>query len=123
MTRLDALKALLEKYGASVEDYDHDVEEDLRPYFECDDTAEVGRYCCVTVNYSSHGGAKFFFLPEFEDLNDAQDRAVEFMHDGIFEEIPVEVVDLDTGELHVPHVEWRALTPKPVADPTWSKQC
>lgn len=102
MTRLERLSELLVKYQQTVEDYDEEVEEDLRPYFSNRDRIELGRYCCVTVNYSSHGHAKYFFLPRFETSSDARQRAYEFISDEIFEEIPVEVVDLDTGEAWEP---------------------
>jgi len=51
-----------------------------------------------TVNYTSHGHAKYFFLPTFSSSGDAQLRAADYAQDDLFEELPVAVVDLDTGD-------------------------
>lgn len=104
-SRLDRFAALLERYQQSPEDYDAGEEEDPRPYF--DSTAELSRYVCVTVNYTSHGYAKYFFLPTFDYELAAEARAVEYAQDDIFEELPVEVYDLDSGCSWKP--EWRKL--------------
>jgi hypothetical protein len=103
LTRLQRLDLLLKHYGQHVTDYAEEVEEDLRPYFN--DERELERYCCIT----SHEG-KFFFLPEFASVEGAQARAEEYMFDDLFQEIPVAVVDLDTGGSYRPtsfHVEWK----------------
>lgn len=104
-TRLDRFAALIAEYHQSPEDYDEGEEEDPRPYFTGE--AELSRFVCVTVNYSSQGHAKFFFLPTFEERDAAELRAVEYAQDDIFEELPVAVVDLDTGEEFTP--AWDAL--------------
>lgn len=108
MTRLDTLKELLERYKQTVDDYDTDVEEDLRPYFNGKE--EIGRYCCVTA-HDYDLGSKYFFLVSFDTLEQAQSRATEFMADDLYAERPISIVDLDTGE------RWL-----PVLDVHWLKQ-
>lgn len=106
MSRVERLAELLARYDQAAGDYDEGEDEDPRPYL--DGREECGRWCCVTVNYSSHGGAKYFFLPTFDDAATAQARAVDYPDDGAFEELPVAVVDLDTGAARVP--VWRSLS-------------
>lgn len=101
-TRLDRFAALIAEYHQSPEDYDAGEEEDPRPYF--DGSRELERYALVTVNYSSHGSAKFFFLA-FDTRAEAESRGIEFATDDIFEELPVAVVDLDTGKTWEPFVK------------------
>lgn len=96
---------LLKRYFADPGDYDEGVEEDPRLYLSGE--AELARYVCVTVNYTSHGEAKFFFLPTFDRAEDAESRAVEFADDDIFEELPVCVHDLDSGRSSWPN--WASL--------------
>jgi hypothetical protein len=105
MTRLDRLAKLMASYSQVPEDYDEGEEEDPRPYFTGE--AELARYVCVTVNYTSHGEPKFFFLPTFDDPQLAQERAVEYAQDDLFEELPVEVYDLDSGCSFTP--DWTSL--------------
>lgn len=93
--RAHAFAALLEEYDASPNEYDEGEEEDPRPFLNGEQ--EPSRFVCVTINYSSHGYGKHFFLPTFDDQAAAEARAVEFADDDIFEELPVEVRDLDTG--------------------------
>lgn len=92
-------QALIEQYGQSPDDYDEGEEEDPRPYL--DGSRELERYAVVTVNYTSQGHAKFFFLA-FDKRGAAEQRAVEYAQDSAFEELPVAVVDLDTGEEYTP---------------------
>ena len=103
--RLARFKQLLTDYHASPTDYDEGEEEDPRPYFTGEE--QLCRYVCVTVNYSSHGEAKYFFLPTFDDPAAAMDRAVEYARDDLFEELPVEVHDLDGGPSYTP--SWHAV--------------
>jgi hypothetical protein len=106
--RVEAFKKLIESYNQAPTDYDEGEEEDPRLYIEGHEP--IAPWCCVTVNYSSHGYAKHFFLPCFEERDAAELRATEFAQDGTFEELPVAVVNLDTGETHEPNwgsVEWR----------------
>lgn len=98
--RREAFKALLARYGAEAENYDTECEEDPRPYLSGE--KPCGRYVCVTMH-----GEKPFFLPEFDDIEAAVARAVEYVTDDIFAEIPAEIVDLDTGEVRVP--DWTKL--------------
>lgn len=110
MNRRERLQKLIDWYGQAVEDYDSDVEEDLRPYLNegHPEPKAPGRYVCVTQH-----GEKTFFLPFFDSLGEAQERAVEYVNDDIFAEQPVEVFDLDTGEAHMPEwskIEWEKRT-------------
>lgn len=107
--RLAAFVALLDADGSDAEDYDHEVEEDIRPLVAGE--KEIGRYICVTMNLSFSEG-KLFYL-SFNDLGQAISRAEEYDRDDIFEEFPVKVVDLDTGEEHFaePYYRWRIKGP------------
>lgn len=111
MNRIERFGTLMEKYQMSPEDYDEGEVEDPRPYFNGE--RECERYACVTMNWSSHGYAKHFFLL-FDSAEVAMARASEYDRDDIFEELPVEVVDLDTGDAWTPvvHYEWRKLSVK-----------
>lgn len=101
MTRLERLKALMDGYSQTPDDYDDDeVEENVRLHFNGERYTD--RFCCVTVN-----DGKFFFLPQFKTQDEATSRAVEFAQDDIFPEIPVEVHDLDTGKSV--HPRWHTL--------------
>lgn len=109
--RREAFGKLMERFQQTPTDYDEGEEEDPRPYF----TGEklVARFCCVTINYSSHGEGKYFFLPTFDNAADACDRATKYATDDIFEELPVLVADLDEGREMSPiyrritWTEWR----------------
>ena len=103
MTRLQRLDDMLTRYGMKVDDYDEEVEEDLRPYFRGE--KEVGMWCCVTMH-----DEKPFFLPEFDNIEAAQSRAIEFARDNIFQEVPEAVVNMDTGDVWYPNYDtlgWR----------------
>lgn len=105
--RREAFAKLIAAHQQSPSDYDEDVEEDPRPYLS--GAVELDPWIVVTANYSSHGERKVFFLPE-PSRTDAYLRAVEYAQDDIFEELPVEVVNLDTGEVWVPRwssLQWR----------------
>lgn len=71
--RLEAFKALLDRYGVEASIYDTECE----------------------------------FLPKFDDIERAVARAVEYVTDDMFVELPAAVVDLDTGEVRVP--DWSKL--------------
>ena len=91
--RRAAFQKLMERFNQQATDYDEGEEEDPRPYFS--GAKPISRFVCVTVNYTSHGEAKHFFLPTFDTASEACDRAVEYATDDIFEELPVLVFDLD----------------------------
>lgn len=93
--RRQAFAELLKADGSDSEAYDRDEEEDPRPYLVGE--KDLARFVCVTLNWSSSHG-KLFYLPEFDNFEKAQVRAEMYDRDDIFEEIPVKVVDLDTGE-------------------------
>lgn len=105
--RQEAFAKLIDSYGQRPTDYDEGEEEDPRPYLSGE--LSLDPWIVVTVNYSSHGEPKYFFLPE-ATRPDAQARAVHFAADDIFEEIPVAVVNLDTAEVWEPRwssLQWR----------------
>lgn len=94
LARQAAFIALLEEHQAAAADYDHDCEEDIRHYVDGQKACQ--RFVAVTMNYSSSGGKPFFY-PEFRSLEVAVSRATEYADDDTFEEVPLEVRDLDTG--------------------------
>lgn len=102
--RLEAFKALLQRYGATPDIYDAGEEEDPRPYLSGEKPCQ--RFVCVTMH-----AEKPFFLPRFDDAETARARAMEYATDDIFAETPVAVVDLDTGKVSVPRwdtLKWGA---------------
>lgn len=101
--RRSAFRALFEGDGYTSRDWDDDpdIEEQPDNYLR-EGGWEIGRFCCVTI----HAG-KFFYLPTFSNRHDAQERAVRYSADDIFEESPVKVVDLDTGRVFEPR--WDAV--------------
>jgi len=96
--RREAFAALMESDGCLPTDYDAGEEEDPRPYLSGEEP--IGRFVCVTKNWSSHGEEKLFYLPTFDDLMLATNRAEEYCDDDIFEELPVRIVDLDSGAVY-----------------------
>ena len=104
--RRAAFAALLKRSGDSPGDYDEGEEEDPRPYIS--GKKQLGRFVCVTKNWSNSAG-KSFYLPTFGDWESARARAEAYDTDDIFEEIPVAIVDLDTGAdwYAEPHYAWR----------------
>lgn len=95
-----AFAELLDRDGSSPNDYDAGEEEDPRIYLSGEE--EIGRFVCVTTNWSSRGHEMTFYLPTFNDWEAAAARAVEYIQDDLFEEIPLKIVDLETG------AEWTA---------------
>lgn len=107
MTRRERFIEVMEWYGMKATDYDPGEEEDPSEYVSGE--RECERYACVTVNYSSHGEAKHFFLL-FEDKNVAMARACDYAQDDLFEELPVAVYDLDSRAVWEPDfetVQWK----------------
>lgn len=108
--RLARFEELMAEYGMAEDDYDDDddAEENPRPYIRGEQPLEA--WVCVTVNYSSRGGATHYFLPKFEEAEAAIARAEEYAQDDLFEELPVAVVNLDTGFTLYPvlrNLNWR----------------
>ena len=112
--RRNAFIQLLEADGSSPSDYDQGEEEDPRPYLSGE--KDLGRFVCVTLNWSSSNG-KLFYLPEFDTLDAAKARAELYDRDDLFEEIPVKVVDLDSGETFyaTPEYVWKIQAPRYIA--------
>lgn len=109
--RLQAFRALIKRDGSDPEDYAYGEEEDPRPYLAGEEPC--GRYVCVTCNWSSSDG-KLFYLPIFEDISLAIARAEEYDRDDVFEEVPIKVVDLDTGNEYYaePIYTWKIKAPQ-----------
>lgn len=90
-TRLENLKIAMAKFAVDADDYDEDVEEDLRPYLE--PGARISRWMPITEH-----GDKMYLYPCYGTLEAAVDRLEEYAADDIFAEVPCGVIDLDTGE-------------------------
>lgn len=100
--RLESFIALMSSDGFSADDYDEgEGEEDPRPYLQGDEP--IGRFVAVTKT-----GNTFFYYPRFVFAQDAIERAVRYIEDGIYEERPLKVVDLDLGGVMAP--QWDSLT-------------
>jgi hypothetical protein len=89
--RLDNLKKAMDNFVVDAEDYEEDVEEDLRPYLE--PGAEISQFMAIT-----HHEGKFFLYPCFHSLDGAVGRIEEYAADDIYVEVPVGVIDLDSGD-------------------------
>lgn len=110
----EAFADLMEADGCLPTDYDEGEEEDPRPYLSGEEP--IGRFVCVTKNWSSHGEEKLFYLPIYNDLMLATNRAEEYCEDDIFEELPVKIVDLESGAVYHPQAiyVWNIKHPKGV---------
>ena len=113
--RIDRFRTLMNAYQQTPEDYDVEVEEDVRQYFG-DDAVPLSQYCAVTA----HDG-KMFFYPVYDHLSTAVARAVEYAQDDIYAETPVEVCDLDNGCSYLPN--WASLQFDPEPGPCAGSQC
>lgn len=98
--RRQRLVQILADHHADPEDYDHEVEEDVRPYISGDSLCE--QFLCITLHDD-----KPYFLPDFGNRDGAELRAVEYINDDLFSEIPLAVVDLDSGKEWTP--DWDSL--------------
>lgn len=94
--RVEALDKLLTEFSQRVDDYDEGEEEDLRPYFN--GSVFPLPWACITQNGTpgSYDYKTFFLL--LASREEAQARAEQFIEDDIFVELPIAVVNLDTGE-------------------------
>lgn len=105
-SRRKALRALCEKHYLLIkidgEHWDTSAQEDIAEYFN-EHKLEIARYAVVT----RHDDV-FYVKPCAYDLTDAYQRAMENINDSIFYEVPVEVVNLDTGQRWTP--SWDSLT-------------
>lgn len=110
--RRAAFAALLKDDDTDKETYDDGEEEDPRIYLSGQE--KIGRFCVVTLNWSSRGYDKLFYLPIFNDMQAATNRAEEYIYDDLFEELPVKVVDLDTGDVHWAHAQYAWSSERPV---------
>src|SRR5690348_3770838 len=101
--RMERFKQLIERHAV---DLRHTTAgEDLAPWL--DGEVPLPEWVAVT----RHGGDYTYLYPE-ADFFAARRVAERHMLDDIHEEQPVEVVNLDTGERHVPIgalVEWEQL--------------
>jgi hypothetical protein len=88
--RLRRLRQLLDGYGEDVNSYAEDCEEDLRPFF--DGREAPAQWCSITRH-----GDRHFFYPVHHSVASAMARAREYVHDSLYEELPVAAVNLDTG--------------------------
>ncbi len=89
--RLSALTKLAESHEIDRRDQNSSGE-DLAGYLDHPDT--IRRW--VAVTRSSETGI-IYLQADFADSDEAKRYAEENIEDGVFEELPVEVVDLDSG--------------------------
>lgn len=116
--RIDRFIRLMAAYQQTPDDYDREVEEDVRPYFRDGGAEDLYRYVAVT---RGGGDGKVFFYPVYAQKDDAIARCVEFAEDDIYAEIPVEVHDLDSGCSFLPN--WGTLQFEPEPGPCAGSQC
>lgn len=89
--RRERFHELIVSFNMTPGDYDddEDAEENPRPYLE--GRKELRPWVCIT----EHEG-RTFFLPAFDDAETATLRAVLYVRDDIWAEVPVAVANLDT---------------------------
>lgn len=93
MSRLENLKIAMVKFAIDPDDYDEDVEEDLRPYIE--KNGDIGMWAPIT-----HHEGKFFIYPCYPDWRSAEMRLEEYAADDIYAEVPVGLLNLDNGAFY-----------------------
>lgn len=89
----NALVKLCGKYYLSTDQrdhYDNTADEDIAPFLH--DGEEIGEFVAVTT----HGD--YFYLYPGPTLEWAQEKAVENVQDDIFEETPIAIHNLVTGQ-------------------------
>lgn len=88
----------METKGCSANDYDHDVEEDVRPYLDNKhpQRAPIPGWCLVTASDKALGDPKMYFLL-FDTYKEAAERGGRYILDDIQAERPVEIINLDSN--------------------------
>lgn len=92
-SRRAAYRAVLEDHCIDPDDNRTSAGEDAKANLEA---SEMGRYCLVTCGEVCH------YAYPIETFEYAKEKAFENVEDDIYPELPVCIVDLDTGE------KWRA---------------
>lgn len=80
------------------------------------DYKPIRRFCTLTQGTGNSGLITYAYA-DFDDVESAKRKALEYINDDIFSEAPIGIVDLDTGERYVPRwetVEWAILSEKGV---------
>jgi hypothetical protein len=104
--RREALRKLCDEYGLTIGGTSTSADEDIAAYFPSDtnpDPDEIDRWCAVTCNDNIN-----YLYRYFDSKREAQLKALENVTDGIYPEIPVCIVNIDTGKSFEPN--WERLT-------------
>ena len=104
MTRLERYKDVLEKCGIDPDGDSYSGEEDAQLHISGE--VPLARYCVVT-----QCGEFTYAKANCETLDCAKGCALEYINDDLFQESPVAIIDLDTGERLEPDfstVQWKA---------------
>lgn len=96
--RVDKYKTILAEFGIDPTDDSYSGGEDAGLHLSGESPIE--RFCVVT-RHESFVYAKAIW----PDLESAQAAAVEYIADDTFFEVPVAIIDLDTGERFAPVME------------------
>ena len=111
-------------YAAILSEYDIDwegtstcAEEDAGLWMRGEN--HFHRFCVVTMGNAD--GVIFYCVAHDDEFDEACERACESMHDDIYPETPVAIIDLDTLKRWAPMVKWNrdgevTMTPKPEPD-------
>lgn len=111
MTRSERLEKLCEEFYLDPTSKRSTGDEDAGFYFLPEDDEEskpIRPWVAVTTMGGE--GAHFYVYADFDTFGEAQRGAVENCGDGIFDEYPVAIVNLDTGERRLPRwgsLQWR----------------
>lgn len=93
------LQRVVDLYSVDTADREPDCEESLIPYF--DGEQPIGKWCAITTHEDTR-----YAYPAYDTREAAQSRALHYIGDSMFEEMPRAVVSLDSGLSYEPEF-WR----------------
>jgi hypothetical protein len=96
-----AYKAVLDEFGIDPEDDTYSGGEDAGEFMSGE--REIERFCSVTQS-----GDFFYANPITDDFDSAKERCVMYIGDPLYAEMPVCVIDLETGQRWEP--DWSVIT-------------
>lgn len=111
--RRTAYIALIKKWWIDPDNEDTSSNEDAGHWLATADDSdpdfnEFGQYAAVTMGIGENGDEIYYVYPEFNAIEDAQKKASDNIMDDLYPERPIEIVDLDTGDIYEPaiRVKW-----------------
>lgn len=103
--RIAAYKAVLERHDIDPKDDSYSGGEDAAEYLAGD--REIERFCVVTMANCGAETVLTYAYSGCDSLENAKLAATANIDDNIYPETPLEIVDLDTGEILTP--DWKSI--------------